>query len=421
MKKLSEKLNENSIISLGNVTSVNEAWGTEPTRRFKAELEKIFADYDKSVEARNKKLAKNKPIYRGPHSSSPEEKLAKYPMQILIDKAGYTPKEITKWAYRGPKGPKEKKEFDKEAYGEFILKQLEDGKFTKEDLIKWWDEYANEVNKAKWHDIKFLVKQIDPTRCWNPYYPKDDSVVTAIFNEPARLVTYLKSGNNLTWDERDELKGFLLDPVNKEAAKVALKGVKNSIIKARPTFATGAANHIKSLIENCEYDGKKGKLLDILKEEYKSNHNRTRYQGSNDVEGCEGSAIVGLILKVINQLYGFEVWHSMYMDDNDDSYYADVEQNANVKGEVSDETLEGFLDDADYLKFVVNDKGASKKNGESGTVSSSSFWTYYKHDFEVILYKYKSFSQKEEDKEEIFHEKFENITVGSSYYSGGWD
>ena len=191
-------------------------------------------------------------------------------------------------------------------------------------------------------------------------------------------------------------------------------------MKARPSFATGVANHIKSLIENCEYDGEKGKLLDILKEEYKSSHNRTRYQGSNGVEGCEGSAIVGLILKVINQLYGFEVWHSMYMDDNDDSYYADVEQNANVKGEVSDETLEGFLDDADYLKFVVNDKGASKKNGESGTVSSSSFWTYYRHDFEVILYKYKNFSQKE-GKEEIFHETFENVTVGSSYYSGGWD
>lgn len=420
MKKLSEKLNENSIISLGNVTSVNEAWGTEPTRRFKAELEKIFADYDKAVAAKNKKLAKNKPMYRPMHSTQPEAKLAKYPMQILVDKAGYTPKEIVKKVYGGPQGPKDKKEFDKDAYGEFILKQLEDGKFTKEDLIKWWDEYANTVNKAKWHDVKFIVKQIDPTRCWNPYYPKDDSIVQALFNEPGRLVSYLKPGNNLSYDERKELGAYLSDPANQEAVQAALKGIKNVIMKARPSFSTGVANHIKSLIEYCVYDGEKGKLLDILKDEYKSSHNRTRYQGSNDVEGCEGSAIVGLILKVINQLYGFEVWHSMYMDNNDDSYYADVEQNANVKGEVSDETLEGFLDDADYLKFVVNDKGASEKNGESGTVSSSSFWTYYRHDFEIILYKYKNFSQKEEDKEEIFHETFKNITVGSSYYSGGW-
>ena len=417
MKKLNQKLNESINISLGQVSIVNEAWGTQPTRKFKAELEKIFADYDKSNEARNKKLAKNKPIYSGPNSSNPEAKLAKYPMQILIDKAGYTPKEITKVVW-GRKGREEKKEVDKEAYGKFILQQLEEGKFTKEDLIKWWEEYSNNINQANWHDVKFLVKQIDPTRCWNPYYPKDDSVITAILNEPARLVSYLKPGNNLTYNERNELKEFLADPVNQEAAKTALKGVKNAIMKARPTFATGVENHIKSLIEHCEYNGESGALLKTLKSEYKSSRGRVRYQESNDSEGCYGSAIVGLILKVINQLYGFEVWHSMYMDDNDDSYYADVEQKAKVKGEVSDETLDGFLDDADYLRFVVNDKGTSEKNGETGTVASSSFWTYYKHDFEVILYKRENFNDKEG--EEIFHETFKNITVGSSYYSGGW-
>ena len=182
-------------------------------------------------------------------------------------------------------------------------------------------------------------------------------------------------------------------------------------MKARPTFATGVENHIKSLIEYCEYDGEKGGLLQYLKGEYKSSRNRSRHQGANDFEGCYGQAVVGLILKVINQLYGFEVWHSMYMDDNDDSYYADVEQKAQVKGEVSDETLEGFLDDADSMKFIVNDKGASEKNGESGIVASSSFWTYYKHDFEVICRVHG---------EEVFHETFKNVTVGSSYYSGGW-
>ena len=171
MKTLNQKINEAINISLGQVSAVNEAWGTQPTRKFKAELEQIFADYDKSNEARKKKLAKNKPIYSGPNSSNPEAKLAKYPMQILVDKVGYTPKEIIKWSYK--KGAKEAV-IDKDAYGEFILKQLEDGKFTKEDLIKWWEEYANEVNKANWHDVKFLVKQIDPTRCWSPYYPKDD-------------------------------------------------------------------------------------------------------------------------------------------------------------------------------------------------------------------------------------------------------
>ena len=417
MKNLNQKLNESVNISLGQVSAVNEAWGTQPTRRFKAELEQIFADYDKSNEARKKKLAKNKPIYSGPHSSNPEAKLAKYPMQILIDKAGYTPKELTRIVW-GRKGREEKKEFDKEAYGKFILQQLEEGKFTKEDLIKWWEEYSNNINQANWHDVKFLVKQIDPTRCWNPYYPKDDSVVIAIFETPARLVDFLKCGNNLTYDERKELREFLADPVNQEAAKAALKGVKNAIMKARPTFATGVENHIKSLIEYCEYNGEKGAVLQYLKGEYKSSRNRSHYQGSNDFEGCYGEAIVGLILKAINQLYGFEVWHSMYMDDNDDSYYADVEQKAKVKGEVSDETLEGFLDDADLLRCVVNDKGASEKDGEAGTVASSSFWTYYRHDFEVIIYKRENFNDKEG--KEIFHETFKNVNVGSSYYSGGW-
>ena len=411
MKSLNQKFNEEATIQLGQVTTVNEAWGTQPTRRFKAELEKIFADYDKANASKKKKMEKNRP-YNGRPNKGPAAKLAKYPMQILIDKAGYTPKEIR--VYHGDRGRNSGyfNEFDKEAYGEFILQQIEDGKLTKEDLIKWWEEYSNNINKANWHDVKFLVKQIDPTRCWNPYYPKDDSVITAIFNEPARLVSYLKPGNNLTYDERKELREFLADPVNQEAAKAALKGVKNAIMKARPTFATGVENHIKSLIEYCEYNGEKGAVLQYLKGEYKSSRNRSHYQGSNDFEGCYGEAIVGLILKAINQLYGFEVWHSMYMDDNDDAYYADVEQNVRVKGEVSDETLEGFLDDVDSMKFIVNNKGASEKNGEPGTVSSSSFWTHYRHDFEVIC--------KVHD-EEVFHETFKNVTVGSSYYSGGWN
>ena len=30
---------------------------------------------------------------------------------------------------------------DEADYGQFILNELEAGKFTKEDLIKWWEEY----------------------------------------------------------------------------------------------------------------------------------------------------------------------------------------------------------------------------------------------------------------------------------------
>ena len=37
------------------------------------------------------------------------------------------------------------------------------------DGKEWWNEYEESVSTAKWHDIKFIAKQIDPIRCWNPY------------------------------------------------------------------------------------------------------------------------------------------------------------------------------------------------------------------------------------------------------------
>ena len=45
MKHLTEKFNESYNITLGQVSTINEAWGS--TKHYKAELEKIFADYEK--------------------------------------------------------------------------------------------------------------------------------------------------------------------------------------------------------------------------------------------------------------------------------------------------------------------------------------------------------------------------------------
>ena len=134
--------------------------------------------------------------------------------------------------------------------------------------------------------------------------------------------------------------------------------------------------------------------------------------GANDYEGCTASSVVSLILQVINKLYGFEIWHSMSESDTDEYYDKEIKQTASLRGEVSDETLSGFLDDADQLKFIVKDKGQSKKATDHSSVWNSSFHTFYKHDFEVICKK---------DDEEIFHQTFTDITVGSSYYSGGWN
>ena len=168
MKDIQHYINESEMLGLDEYVYINEAWGAN--KHYASELDKIFADYEK-------KKAPKKQTSRmlSPGRTAPEEVFAKYPMQILIDKAGYTPKEITKKIW-GPKGQSEKKENDKYDYGKFIVDQIEAGKLNKDDMLKWWNEYETEVSKAKWHDPKFIAKQIDPARCWNVYYPKDDSV-----------------------------------------------------------------------------------------------------------------------------------------------------------------------------------------------------------------------------------------------------
>ena len=115
-------------------------------------------------------------------------------------------------------------------------------------------------------------------------------------------------------------------------------------------------------------------------------------------------------------MYGFEVWSSFNKNGNGDSR-SNIEHNVKIKGKVEDKTLEGFLDDADYLKFTIKKLGRSKEE-RSTDVHSSSFSTYYDYDFDVICYKRKNFEDKEG--EEIYHKKFEQITIGSYFYSGGW-
>lgn len=395
MKSLSEKFQESLSIDLGNVTNVNESW-TE-RKNYKQMLKDIFGKYDKKKDAKPTKRKYGTPV---DSKSKAYEILAKYPVQILIDKAGFTPKEIVKSSY----GRGEKKEMDKKHYGEFIITQLEEGKFTKEDLINWWQEYDEQVAKNNWHDPKYIVKQLDCTRLWNPYYPKDDSSVTALMDEPAKLARYVMPFR-LTQEERDDFVSFLSDPANQDSLKAALKGIKGAIKKARPTFATGAAKHVKSLIDNCEYNG--GDIKYLIEKEYESIH-KSYYAGANDKD-CEASAVIGLILKALNEMYGFEVWSSFDKKDNEDGW-DEIEHNITVKGKVEDKTLEGFLDDADYLKVIVKKLKKSEKEKSSG-VYASSFSQYYDYDFEVTVLK---------NEEEVYKKEFKQITIGSYFYSGGW-
>lgn len=399
MKHLTEKFNESYNIALGQVSTINEAWGS--TKHYKDELEKIFADYEKKKNPKPKKGPFGRGGFRPGYS--PEVVLAKYPMQILIDKAGYKPKEVWKQVW-GSKGREEKKEFSKQDYGQFIADQIADGKLDKEEMLKWWNEYEDSVATAKWHDIKFIAKQIDPVRCWNPYYPKDDSVLQSFFTTPANIVWYLKNGNGLKYDEKKELGEFLADPANQEDLQKALKGVKNSILKARPSFKTGAIEHLKSIIDHCDYSG--GKLQDLIEKEYNDSH-KSYYSGGNDRD-CEASAVIGLIMKVINKIYGFEVWSSISSDKDE---YENEIISAKISGlNKDDQTYEQFVDDADDLKFKIKKLGMSEKK-DKGTVHSSSFINNYNYDFEVICTK---------KGEEIFHETITDVTVGSYFFSGGW-
>jgi hypothetical protein len=221
---------------------------------------------------------------------------------------------------------------------------------------------------------------------------------------PANMSYYLKSGNGLSYDERKELRAFLEDPANQEELKAAVKGIKNSILKARPTFKTGAINHLKSIIENCDYSG--GDLQDLMEKEYRDSH-KSYYQGGNDRD-CEASAIIGLIMKVINKIYGFEIWSSITSDKDE---YENEIISAHINGlNKEDQTYEQFVDDADNLKFTIKKLGVSKKK-ESSTVHNSSFTSNYNYDFEVICTK---------KGEEIFHETITDVTIGSYFFSGGW-
>lgn len=382
MRSLTESIYE-SIIA--------EAWAER--RNYAKELEEIFNAYTKKKESAAKR--RNGPsLRRG--TDTPEAKLAKYPMQILIDKAGYTPKEVTTWSPAGKKtGP------SKDHYGAFIAQEIESGNLKKEDMIKWWEEYDETVARNNWHDPKYIVKQLDVTRLWNPYSPKDDSLVQELTEKPEVLARYI-APRRATLEEREEFRAFLSDPANQDALKAALKTIKSAINKAKPTFEVGVMKNVKSLIDNCEYNG--GDIQSLMAAEYASAR-APRYEGANDTD-CEASAVIGLILKAINELYGFGLWSSIDKASEDD----DVSANVYVRSYAEERTLEGFLDDAPYLKVCVNKLKPSEKKRSSG-VYASSFSTYYDYDFEVIILK---------NKEEIYRKKFEQVTIGSYFYSGGW-
>lgn len=367
------------------VEYVNEAFNSKALYNYVSQVREFFNKYNVTVEQNKKKMDKFEQSTKSSgHASYP--KLTKnvsfkaYPMAIIIDKFGYEEKLAKKYYWA------DETETDWGDYADFIVNKCKEEGKTVKDLAQWWFDYDNEIMKKNWEDPKWLLKQIDVTRFWNPYYPNDDSCLQAVIETPAKIFTYVKSDKtsywNLSKDEREDVLKYYTDPTNAEALSKAIKSAKKKIEAERPSYSTAVQNWVKSITEDTKFEGGLFDKDFNLKKAYddETNADQTMYRGTN-TRNALASAMISLITKALDDKFNFK---------------ADPKE---------------LVDSGDGIKITIKDLGPSKKHSETGAVSSSSFWTYYNYDFDVTIYN---------GEEEIFNKKYENITVASSYYSGGW-
>lgn len=370
---------------------INEAWGNY--KNYKRELEDLLDKYNKKEESNKNKRAKRG--FMGGRLVEAEEILAKYPVQILVDKLGYEPQKFKKYLPNG----KQKEAINMYAYGSYLINLINKNEVSTEDLIKWWEEYETEILKKNWHDPNWIVKQVDGVKLWDPYNPKSMYKINRIMENPENIFQYLKSDArwySLSREERETVRNFYADPVNHEALVTAFKGIKRKLEKLRPSFKSAVNNILKDLISEVQVG--KRRLGGMLEEEYESERNRSYYSGSN-YTNCEATAILGIVLKTLSEIYGFSISNNY---DNTYSSYGDGD---------NDPKFEKFIDEAPNLTITVTDNGSAET--KTSGVYSSSFSTYYDHNFTVNVEHYGN-------KDKTVTKEFKNITVGTNYYSGGW-
>lgn len=370
---------------------INEAWGN--FKNYKRELEDLLDKYNKKEESNKNKRAKRG--FMGGRLVEAEEILAKYPVQILVDKLGYEPKKFKKYLPNG----KQKEAINLFAYGSYLINLINKNEVSTEDLIKWWEEYETEILKKNWHDPNWIVKQVDGVKLWDPYNPKSMYKINRIMENPENIFQYLKSDArwySLSREERETVRNFYADPVNHEALVTAFKGIKRKLEKLRPSFKSAVNNILKDLISEVQVG--KRRLGGMLEEEYENERNRSYYSGSN-YTNCEATAILGIVLKTLSEIYGFSISNNY---DNTYSSYGDGD---------NDPKFEKFIDEAPNLTITVTDNGSAET--KTSGVYSSSFSTYYDHNFTVTVEHYGN-------KDKTVTKEFKDITVGTNYYSGGW-
>ena len=371
---------------------LTEAWAN--TKNYKRELDDLLDKYKKKKEAEDKKAAKGK-LGWYPSHKYPSEVLAKYPMQIIIDKMGYEPKTLG-WRSKG------KEKFNLADYGNFLLKQIEDKKISLEDLIKWWEEYDTEILKKNWHDPSWIIKQVDGDKLWDPFHPKSTHTIDNIVNNPASVLYYLKPEAKkwrLSEEERDELSNFYSDPVNNEALRVAFKGIRKKLEKLRPTFSSAVSKWMEQIMD-ITING--DRLESLLEQEYEDG-NKSYYSGSN-FRTNKGTAIVSIIYKTLKDLYDIDFTRAVAQDDEGNWI-----KTKHVVNNEDSPNLEKFTDDAPNMVVSVKDNG-SVKDDTSG-VWNSSFITSYNHSFTVTV------KRKGEDD---YVKEFPSVCVATDFYSGGW-
>ena len=370
---------------------INEAWGN--FKNYKRELEDLLDKYNKKEESNKNKRAKRG--FMGGRLVEAEEILAKYPVQILVDKLGYEPQKFKKYLPNG----KQKEAINMYAYGSYLINLINKNEVSTEDLIKWWEEYETEILKKNWHDPNWIVKQVDGVKLWDPYNPKSMYKINRIMENPENIFQYLKSDArwySLSREERETVRNFYADPVNHEALVTAFKGIKRKLEKLRPSFKSAVNNILKDLISEVQVG--KRRLGGMLEEEYEKERNRSYYSGSN-YTNCEATAILGIVLKTLSEIYGFSISNNY---DNTYSSYGDGD---------NDPKFEKFIDEAPNLTITVTDNGSAET--KTSGVYSSSFSTYYDHNFTVTVEHYGN-------KDKTVTKEFKDITVGTNYYSGGW-
>ena len=385
-------------------TYINEAFNKKNIYIYKGAVKEFLDKYKANVEADKKRrekyeLQKDKPrkLKYGPGISAHEPKpfstvaFKQYPMSIIIDKLGYEKKLIAKHWWK-----KDDLEEDWTDYAKFLAEKINSKEVTLNELAQWWYDYDEELTRKNWKDPKWLLKQLNMDRFWNPYYPDDDSCLKSVLEDPIKILSYIRSEKTAYWDlsndERKEVEDYYLDPANYEMLSKAVKKISKKIEELRPSYSSACEKRLSSIIEdNIVLKGDGFRDFNLKRALDRENEPRSMYSGTNDFSE-RASAVVSLVCQALDD-------HFHYKTDP-----------------------KNLVDNGDWLYVYIEDLGQSKESKEYGSVSNSSFWTSYRHDFEVKLKYVNKYKSNPEDREkEIFSKVYKNITVLSTYYSGGWD